>query len=46
MSDHRTQSYGDHGKVLLDVFDNRYVIPNVERLAKQDRELFQRWIYW
>ncbi|MBI5394311.1 MAG: DUF1854 domain-containing protein [Verrucomicrobia bacterium] len=42
----RAQSYGDHGKVLLDVFENRYVIPNVERLAKPDRELFQRWIYW
>ncbi|MDA0840200.1 MAG: DUF1854 domain-containing protein [Planctomycetota bacterium] len=42
----RAQGYGEDGKVLLDVHDNRYVIPDVNALPKQDRELFERWIYW
>lgn len=42
----RAQSYGEHGKVLLDVFENRYVVRDVNQLSKQDRDLFQRWIYW
>jgi hypothetical protein len=32
--------------VLLEVFDNRYVIPNAERLPKPDRNLFGRLIHW
>jgi hypothetical protein len=42
----RAVAYGEKGKVLLDVFDNRYVIPNVEALPAADLDLFQRWIYW
>lgn len=42
----RAQNYGEHGKVLLDVYANRYIIPDVNKLAKEDLDLFQRWIYW
>ncbi|MBN1444918.1 MAG: DUF1854 domain-containing protein [Candidatus Omnitrophica bacterium] len=43
---HRTIDYGESGKILLDVFDDRYVIPDVEEMDKIDRELFTRYIYW
>ncbi|MBI2193546.1 MAG: DUF1854 domain-containing protein [Planctomycetes bacterium] len=42
----RAQSFGDDGKVLLDVFENRYVIPDVSKLPQADSETFQRYIYW
>ncbi|MCG3181377.1 MAG: hypothetical protein BIFFINMI_03764 [Phycisphaerae bacterium] len=42
----RAQDYGEHGKVLLDVFENRYVIPDVRKLPVRDRVRFQRFIYW
>lgn len=38
--------YGAQGKVLLDVFDNRYVIPSVEGLPTRDRTRLVRYIYW
>ena len=38
--------YGQHGKMLLDVEDSRYLIPNVSALAEADRRLFERYIYW
>ncbi|MCE9590678.1 MAG: DUF1854 domain-containing protein [Planctomycetes bacterium] len=40
------QDYGEKGKVLLDVEENRYVIPDVSALPDADRELFERFIYW
>jgi hypothetical protein len=42
----RAIDYGDSGKVLLDVFDNRYVIPSVEKLPNGDRDRLMRFIYW
>ncbi len=38
--------YSDRGKVLLDVEENRYVVPDVALLPHADRKLFERWIYW
>ena len=38
--------FGKEGKILLDVFEDRYIIMNVEKLPRIDRELFQRFIYW
>lgn len=38
--------YADRGKVLLDVEENRYVVPDVAALLPADRKLFERWIYW
>lgn len=38
--------YGQQGKVLLDTFDNRYVIPSVPNLPAADRHRLMRFIYW
>ncbi len=38
--------YGKNGKVLLDIFENRYIIPSVDDLPKADRERLMRFIYW
>jgi len=42
----RAQDYGDNGKVLFDIFDNRYMVRDVDDLSPEDRELFTRFIYW
>ncbi len=34
------------GKVLLDVEDNRFLVPDVDGLPPRDRELLQRYVYW
>jgi hypothetical protein len=43
---HRTLDFGESGKVLLDVFDDRYIIPDVNGLSRADRDLFTRYVYW
>ncbi|MEX0775854.1 MAG: DUF1854 domain-containing protein [Phycisphaeraceae bacterium] len=40
------QDYGERGKVLLDVEENRYVIPDVAKLSLLSRKAFERYIYW
>jgi ATP-binding cassette subfamily B protein len=45
-SQSHVQDFGEHGKVLLDVDDNRFLVPNVEALPPRERELFQRYVYW
>ena len=40
------QDFGDRGKILLDLDDNRFLVPDVEALPRRERELFQRYIYW
>jgi hypothetical protein len=42
----QAQDFGANGKVLLDLEDNRYLVPNVDELPKRDRELLQRYVYW
>jgi hypothetical protein len=42
----QAQEFGERGKVLLDVDDNRFLIPDVERLPPRERELLQRYVYW
>jgi len=42
----RAEEYGEKGKVLLDAFDNRYIIPNVEDLPPADHQRFTSFIYW
>jgi hypothetical protein len=42
----RAHDYGEHSKVLLDVFDNRYLIPDLRDLPRADRERLNRYIYW
>jgi hypothetical protein len=38
--------YGRNGKILLDLEENRYLIPDVTVLPQRDRRLFERYIYW
>jgi ABC-type multidrug transport system ATPase subunit len=38
--------FGPAGKLLTDVDENRYVIPDVEALPRRDRALFRRFVYW
>jgi ATP-binding cassette subfamily B protein len=42
----QAQDYGPSGKLLTDVDDNRYVIPDVEALPRRDRAVFLRHVYW
>lgn len=42
----RALDHGDRGKVLLDAYDNRYVIPDMNQLPPGDRDRFMRFIYW
>ncbi len=42
----RAVDYGRHGKVLLDVDENRYLIPDLDKLPDRERQEFQRYIYW
>ncbi len=42
----RAVDYGEKGKILIDVFEDRYVVPNVEKLHPYDQQLFTRFIYW
>jgi ATP-binding cassette subfamily B protein len=42
----QAQDFGERGKVLLDVEDNRFLVPDVDALPPRDRDLFRRYIYW
>jgi hypothetical protein len=42
----RAVDFGQNGKVLIDVDDNRYLIPNLDLLSTRERVEFQRYIYW
>ena len=42
----RAEEYGAHGKVLLDAFDNRWIIPDLTALPAKDRLEFTAYIYW
>lgn len=43
---HNAVDYGKKGKVIIDVNDNRYVIPNIDKLSDGERKDFLRYIYW
>jgi len=40
------QDFGSRGKVLLDLEDNRFLVPDIDELSPHERELFQRFVYW
>lgn len=42
----QVQDFGDRGKVLLDLEENQYLIPDVAALPRKHQELLQRFIYW
>ena len=45
-SQDRAVDYGRSGKVIIDVDNNRYLIPDLEKLSQRERTSFQRHIYW
>jgi ATP-binding cassette subfamily B protein len=45
-SQSQVQDFGDRGKMLLDLDDNRFLVPDVQALPPKERELFQRFVYW
>ncbi len=42
----RAEDYSDQGKLLLDAYDNRYIIPDVEALPLADQKRLTYYIYW
>ncbi|HTU93469.1 MAG TPA: DUF1854 domain-containing protein [Gemmataceae bacterium] len=42
----QAQEHGENGKLLLDVDDNRYLIPDVDALPRRQHLLFRRYVYW
>jgi ATP-binding cassette subfamily B protein len=42
----QAQEHGDNGKLLLDVDDNRYLVPDVDALPRRQHLLFRRYVYW
>lgn len=45
-SQDRAVDYGRRGKVIIDLENNRYLIPDLDKLSPREREEFQRYIYW
>jgi len=43
---HRAVNYGHRGKVLIDLNENRYLIPDLDALSPRERNDFTRVIYW
>ena len=42
----RAEDYGENGKIILDAYDNRYIIPDVAALPPADRRALTHYIYW
>jgi ATP-binding cassette, subfamily B, bacterial len=42
----QAQDFSARGKVLIDLEDNRFLVPDVDALPRRQRELFQRFVYW
>jgi hypothetical protein len=45
-SQSQVHDFGPRGKVLIDLDDNRFLVPDVDDLPPKERELFQRYVYW
>lgn len=42
----RARDYGKNGKAILDIDDNRFVIPDLSALPAPDRRRLVQYIYW
>jgi hypothetical protein len=45
-SNDRAVDYGRRGKIIIDINDNRYLVPDVDKLTTRERSEFTRYIYW
>jgi ATP-binding cassette, subfamily B, bacterial len=44
-NDDGAQAFGERGKILVDLEDNRFFVPDVEDLPARDRALLERFVY-
>jgi len=42
----RALDYGRNGKVLIDLDENRFLIPDIEAMSSREQADFRRYIYW
>jgi hypothetical protein len=42
----RAEDWSENGKLLLDAYDNRYVVPDLDELPPPDRERLTYYVYW
>ena len=42
----QVQDFGERGKILLDLDDNRFLVPDVEAMPEREQEAFLRYVYW
>jgi hypothetical protein len=40
------REYGDNGRVIIDVNENRYVVLDLDALSRRELALFRKYIYW
>ena len=40
------KNYGANGKMLIDIEDNLYIVPDINALSRTERDTFERYIYW
>lgn len=40
------RKFGKSGRLILDVEENVYMIPDLEKIPVQDREVFSRFVHW
>jgi ATP-binding cassette, subfamily B, bacterial len=45
-SQSQVQDFGERGKILLDLDDNRFLVPDVEAMPEREQEAFLRYVYW
>jgi len=45
-SQSQVQDFGERGKILVDLDDNRFLVPDVATLPPREQELFLRYVYW
>ncbi len=38
--------FGDHGKLLIDTEENRYLVRDLRQLRPAEQELFMQYVYW
>ena len=38
--------YKEKGKILIDIFEDRYIIPDIEKLTPIEKNIFTKYIYW
>jgi len=42
----RALDFAGKGKIILDIFEDRYVLKDISKLSRTEQELFLRYIYW